>query len=258
MNKIKIVKVGGNIINNPEALSLFLSNFAQLEGAKILVHGGGKLATRVAESMNLEVKMVDGRRITDQESLDVVTMVYSGKINTSVVAELNSLNCTSVGFSGADGNCIQAIKRPVLDIDYGFVGDITGINTNILEVLINNKMTPVFSAITSTKEGQLLNTNADTIASEIAIGLSKKYEVELYYCFEKNGVLENVNNNNSTIEHISPSKFENLVEQKVIFEGMLPKLKNCIHAIENNVSKVCLGKENMLYSSKAKYTTISK
>lgn len=258
MITLKIIKIGGNIINNDDALQYFLKDFATIDSPKILVHGGGKLATKLAQQMQVEVNMVDGRRITDQDTLDIITMVYAGKINKSIVAQLQANNCNAIGFSGADGNTIVSNKRPVKTIDYGFVGDVKKVNTKTLELLLNNYITPVFCAITHDEKGQLLNTNADTIASELAKSFATSYNTELYYCFEKNGVLEDVNNDDSVIENINTKTYQTLIENKIISEGMLPKLNNCFHAINHQVKKVCIGKSEMLFNINSKHTTITK
>jgi acetylglutamate kinase len=258
METLKIIKIGGNIIDDDTALHLFLKDFAILKSPKILVHGGGKLATKLAQQMQVEVKMVDGRRITDAETLDIITMVYAGKINKSIVAQLQAHQCNAIGFSGADGNTIVSKKRPVTTIDYGFAGDVKQVNTKPLELLLKNNLTPVFCAMTHDENGQLLNTNADTIASELAIGLSEIFNVELYYCFEKNGILKDVNNDNSVIELITPNTFQQLIDDHIIFEGMLPKLKNCLHAVSNRVTKVCIGKSDMLFNNNNNHTTITR
>ena len=172
METVKIIKIGGNIIDDIGALTIFLQQFSTIVGPKILVHGGGKLATKLANQMNVEVQMVDGRRITNPETLDLITMVYAGKINKNIVAVLQQYSCNAIGFSGADGNTIISEKRPVKKIDYGFVGDVVKVNTSVLESLLNQEITPVFCAITHDNNGQLLNTNADTIASELAIGFA--------------------------------------------------------------------------------------
>lgn len=251
-----IVKIGGNIIDDEMALNSFLFQFAKLKSPKILVHGGGKLATHLAKTLQIDVQMVDGRRITDAATLDVITMVYAGKINKIIVAKLQSHQCNALGFSGADGNAIVSQKRPVKTIDYGFVGDILRVNTKVLEVLLDNSITPVFCAITHDEKGQLLNTNADTIASELAIGFADLFITELYYCFEKNGVLKDVNNDDSVVEQINTKTYENLLAEGIISEGMLPKLNNCFHAVHKNVSKVCIGKSDMLFNPSSKHTTI--
>ena len=191
MQQLTIVKIGGNVIDDENSLSDFLTQFNLLQGHKILIHGGGKLANQLQEKLEVPVKMIDGRRITDEETLKIVTMVYAGFINKNIVAKLQAANCNAIGFSGADANCIQSHKRILGEVDYGVVGDIEEINTSCISSCLENDLTPVFSAITHDGKGQLLNTNADTIASELAIGLSKHYEVQLVYCFEKNGVLKN-------------------------------------------------------------------
>jgi len=258
MKTLKVIKIGGNIINNKDALQAFLKDFSTIEEPKLLVHGGGKLATKLANQMQVEVKMIDGRRITDTETLDIITMVYAGKINKNIVVQLQANNCNSIGFSGADGNTIISDKRPVKTIDYGFVGDVKQVNTTTLELLLNNNITPVFCAITHNENGQLLNTNADTIASELAIELSKIFNTELYYCFEKNGVLKDVNDDHSVIESITSENVQQLIDNQIISEGMLPKINNCIHAVNHNVQKVCIGKPEMLFDKNSTYTTISK
>lgn len=256
METLKIIKIGGNIIDNPIALDNFLIEFSKIEGPKILVHGGGKLATKLAQQMNVEVKMVDGRRITNTETLDIITMVYAGKINKTIVASLQQKSTNALGFTGADGNTILSVKRPIKEIDYGFAGDIINVETNVLETLLNIGITPVFCAITHDNNGQLLNTNADTIASELAIGFAKKHQTELYYCFEKNGVLLDINNEDSVIENITTKKYEELLAKNIITDGMLPKMNNCFHAINKQVHKVCIGKSEMLYNQNSKFTTI--
>lgn len=258
MKTLKIIKIGGNIIDDSQTLESFLSQFAQLEGPKILVHGGGKLATKLAKKMSIPVKMNEGRRITDNDTLDIITMVYAGKINKNIVAQLQANNCNAIGFSGADGNTIVSEKRPVTTIDYGLVGDVKKVNTNTLEILLQNNIAPVFCAITHNESGQLLNTNADTIASELAIGFTSIYNTELYYCFEKNGVLEDVENDDSVIENINTKTYKILKDNNIIFEGMLPKLDNCFHAINHHVQKVCIGKSDMLFKKNNKHTTITK
>jgi len=223
----------------------------------LLVHGGGKLATQLSNSMNVEVKMVEGRRITDAQTLDIITMVYGGKINKSIIAQLQAQSCNAVGFTGADGNSILSIKRPVKTTDYGFVGDVVKVNTEVPSLLLKNNITPVFCAITHDQKGQLLNTNADTITSELAIAFSEEFVVELYYCFEKSGVLENVTDETSVIQNINYRSYETLLEKGIIADGMLPKMKNCFHALNGNVSKVCVGKTNMLFETDALFTTLT-
>ena len=258
MEVLKIIKIGGNIIDNEEALNTFLIEFSKLNGPKILVHGGGKLATKLAAQLNIPVQMHEGRRITNQETLDIITMVYAGRINKMIVAKLQAHDINAMGFSGADGNTIVSKQRPVKDIDYGFVGDIKKVNTKTLNVLLNNNVTPVFCAITHNKNGQLLNTNADTIAAELAIAFTSNYNTELYYCFEKSGVLEDVNNEDSVIKDINTKSYQELISKGIIADGMLPKLDNCFRAITNKVSKVHIGKPEMLFQKKSKFTTIEK
>lgn len=258
METLKIIKIGGNIIDNKDALLSFLTSFSTLKGPKILVHGGGKLATQMAKQMNVPVKMNEGRRITDTDTLEIITMVYAGKINKNIVAQLQAKHCNSIGFSGADGNTIVSIKRPIQLIDYGFVGDVKQVNTNTLEILLNNTITPVFCAITHNENGQLLNTNADTIASELAIGFTSIYNTELYYCFDKNGVLQDISDDNSVVENINTHSYQTLINDGIITDGMLPKLNNCFHALNNKVIKVCIGKPSMLFETNAIYTTIQK
>lgn len=254
---LKVVKIGGNIIDDAQALQSFLHQFSMLPGKKILIHGGGKLATQISKTMGVEVKMWEGRRITDGQTLDIITMVYAGKINKNIIASLQKFKCNSVGFTGADGNSVVSIKRPVKEIDYGFAGDVVQVNTLILEVLLENNVVPVFSAITHDAKGQLLNTNADTMAAEIASAFTNKYEVELYYCFEKAGVLRDIEDESSIIESVDTKSYKELKEEGVIADGMLPKLKNCFYAIDNSVKKVCLGKTEMLFDEDASFTTIT-
>ena len=258
MKTLKIIKIGGNIIDNEVVLSLFLKDFSTLKAPKILVHGGGKLATKLADQMNIPVLMNKGRRITNAETLDIITMVYAGKINKTIVAQLQAHKCNAIGFSGADGNSIISEKRPIKDIDYGFVGDVKQVNTKTIEILLENSITPVFCAITHNENGQLLNTNADTIAATLAISLSHIFKTELYYCFDKNGVLKDLDNDSSVVENINTKTYQNLIEKGVVSDGMLPKLDNCFHAIENNVDRVCIGKPDMLFTANTLYTTIKK
>lgn len=244
--KLSIVKIGGNVIENTTELEKFLTLFSDLEGLKILVHGGGKLATQLATKLGIESKMVGGRRITDAETLDIITMVYAGLTNKNIVARLQAKNCNAIGLSGADGDSIRAHKRPVKDIDFGFAGDIDSVSTGLLAHLLTLGLTPVFCAMSHDGKGQLLNTNADTIASEIAIGMSSLYDTTLYYCFEKPGVLMDVSDENSVVKHINSATYKKLLEDKVIADGMLPKMENCFHALKNGVDKVCLGAISMI------------
>ena len=254
--KLSIVKIGGNVIENEIELDRFLLNFSKLEEPKILVHGGGKLATKLAIKLGIESKMTSGRRITDGKSLEVITMVYGGLTNKNMVAKLQALGTNAIGLSGADGNAIRAHKRPVKEIDFGFVGDIDRINSELIDTLVGANLTPVFCAISHDGKGQLLNTNADTIASELAIGMSHKYNTTLYYCFEKKGVLKDVEKDDSVIKHIDTNSYNDLLEQNIIADGMLPKMENCFHALQQSVSKVCIGDISMLQSNATIFTTI--
>ena len=246
MDTVIVIKIGGNIIDDETKLSSFLKLFAGVKGKKVLVHGGGKLATKLAADLGVEQQMVDGRRITDAETLKLVTMVYAGYINKNIVAKLQANGCNSIGLSGADGNLITAHKRKHATIDYGFVGDIDHVNAGLLQNLLDNNMTVVAAPVTHDGNGQLLNTNADTIAQEIAKALGKLYDVKLIYSFEKNGVLLDVDDDSSVIPVISPVYYEELKEKKLIFAGMLPKLDNAFSALQNGVKQVIIGKAEQL------------
>ncbi len=254
---LSIVKIGGNVIENKVELSKLLTLFSEIKGFKILVHGGGKLATEIAKKMGIASEMVDGRRITDEQGLEIITMVYAGLSNKNIVAELQSKRCNAIGMSGADGNAILAHKRPVKVIDYGFAGDIDGVNEGLLSELLTLGLTPVFCAVTHDGKAQLLNTNADTIASELAIGLSERYITTLYYCFEKNGVLKDVSDDGSVIKHIDAEIYQDLLKQGVITDGMLPKMTNCFHALNKGAAKVCIGNMSMLAQTGDSHTTIT-
>jgi acetylglutamate kinase len=251
MQQLYIIKIGGNIVDNESALSSFLQSFANIQGHKILVHGGGKLATRLAEAMGIQQQMVEGRRITDAETLKIVTMVYAGYINKNIVAQLQQLNCNAIGISGADGNAILAHKREKLSnagaaIDYGFVGDVDAVNATFFKQLLEQRVTPVIAPVTHNGEGQLLNTNADTIAQETATALSAFYDTTLIYSFEKSGVLLDTNDENSVIPEIRPGYFRELKTKELIFAGMIPKLDNAFSAINKGVTKVIIGNANHL------------
>jgi acetylglutamate kinase len=256
MNKLAVVKIGGNVIEEPQALSMFLKDFSQMQGPKILVHGGGKKATAMAQQLGIPVQMVDGRRITDAQNLDIITMLYGGKINKNIVARLQALECNAMGLSGVDANAIQAIKRPIGTIDYGYVGDVTEVNTSFFQLLIDHGVTPVCCAITHDRKGQLLNTNADTIAATVAVALSKHFQVSLWYCFEKQGVLEDIEDDHSVIENINPKKYALLKATHAIHSGMIPKMDNCFEALKKGVSKVKIGAPPMILG-KTKHTTLT-
>ncbi|WP_150451249.1 acetylglutamate kinase [Arenibacter lacus] len=255
--KLSIIKIGGNVIENEGELHKFLDAFSAMQGPKILVHGGGKLATQLADKLGITSKMVGGRRITDAEGLKVITMVYGGLANKNIVAKLQARGTNAIGLSGADGNTIRAVKRPVKDIDYGFAGDVEEVNTLAIYQLLQADFTPVFCAITHNREGQLLNTNADTIASEVAIGMSDAYDTTLYYCFEKKGVLMDISDEDSVVKHLEPGNYQELLEKNIIADGMLPKLENCFHALHKSVGKVCIGDISMLAPDASLYTTIT-
>lgn len=255
--KLSIVKIGGNVIEDDAALGVFLNAFSKLEGLKLLVHGGGKLATKLATRLGITSNMVEGRRITDSDTIDIITMVYGGLANKKIVAQLQSRGINALGLSGADGNSIQAHKRPVKEIDYGFVGDIDQVNTGLLSHLITLGLTPVFCAISHDGNGQLLNTNADTIASEISIAMASLYDTTLYYCFEKKGVLLDISDDDSVVKHINSAKYKELLSSGIISDGMLPKVHNCFHALANNVKKVCLGNVTMLDKNTELFTTLT-
>lgn len=240
MNVLKIVKIGGNVIDNEAALSQFLSDFAALPGPKILVHGGGKLATQLAEQIGLPQTLIQGRRVTDAETLRIAVMVYAGWINKRIVAGLQAADCPALGLCGADGNALQAVKRPVGEIDYGWVGDVTpeGVNGQWLGALLEQGISPVFSAITHDGQGHLLNTNADTIAATLAIAMSRTRATDLLLCFEKKGVLRDVDDPASLIPRIAQSEWEGLKKEGVVHSGMLPKLENAFSAVRQGVRSV--------------------
>ena len=257
MEKLSIVKIGGNIIEDETSLNAFLKLFSNLEGKKILVHGGGKRATHIASKLGIESKMVNGRRITDAETLEVITMVYGGLVNKNVVAKLQALHIDAIGLTGADINSIKSEKRPVKEVDFGFVGDVKKVAHNSIDKLIKADFTPVFCAITHDGNGQLLNTNADTITSTIAIGMSEIYETSIYYCFELNGVLRDFNDKNSVVKLINTKTYQELLDAEIITDGMLPKLENCFDALKNGVHKVNMGNTTMLTNENDNFTTIT-
>jgi len=241
MEQLQVIKIGGNIIDDEQALAGFVNIFANVTGKKILVHGGGKLATRLAEQAGIPQQMVDGRRITDAETLKIVTMVYAGYINKTIVAALQAKDCNALGLSGADGNIISAHKRINAAHDYGFVGDIDAVNTKSLHQLLAHFDTLVIAPITHDGKGQLLNTNADTIAQELAQALSTAFNVQLIYCFEKAGVLRDVADDSSCINSITPAEFQQLKADNIISAGMLPKLHNAFEALNKGISAVTIG-----------------
>lgn len=248
MEQLFVIKIGGNVIDDTNSLNFFLKDFAAISAKKILVHGGGKIATKIGEQLGIQSNYVQGRRITDEATIDLVTMVYGGLVNKKIVAKLQSLQCNAIGLTGADANIIPAIKRPVKDIDYGFVGDITKEKMAVmnLEILLNNNFTMVVAPLTHDGNGQMLNTNADTIASSLAVALSESYDVRLIYCFEKKGVLENVEDDHSVISLITREKYQQLLIDKKLFDGILPKIDNAFAAISSGVKEVLIGDANDL------------
>ena len=250
--KVTVVKIGGNIVDNPAALELFLKNFQRLEGPKVLIHGGGAIASQLSKKLGLEVKMHNGRRITDLETLKLVTMVYAGLINKQIVAALQSLGCNALGLCGADGDTVPAKMRQSADIDWGYVGDVNPdeVNGDFICNLLARGITPVFCAITHNRNGSLLNTNADTMASSIARAIAKECEVRLVFCFEKQGVLSDPNNDDSVIPLITKNMYEKLKGEGAIKDGMLPKLDNAFKAIDDGVSEVVINPADNLLINK--------
>ena len=248
MEKLTVVKVGGKVVENPGQLALLLEGFNKLEGHKLLVHGGGKLATSVGDRMGIESHYVDGRRITDRETLDVVVMVYAGLVNKNIVARMQSMGINALGLTGADLNLMEAHKRPVKEIDYGFVGDVDTVNGEILADLIRKNVVPVVAPITHNKKGELLNTNADTIASEVAKAMTPFFDVSLVFCFEKKGVLANESDDDSVINNIDRDSFNTLKASGVVSGGMIPKLDNAFASIEKGVKQVIITRSDLLGS----------
>lgn len=238
--RLNIIKIGGNVIDNPKKLSSFLDDFSNLSGLKILVHGGGKIATKVAEKLGIETVMVEGRRVTDASMIEVVTMVYGGLVNKQIVAMLQSKNCNAIGLTGADGKSVVAETRPISQIDYGFVGDIKSVNFDFIKSLLKQYITPVFAPLTFNMNGEILNTNADTIASALAVSLSSFYDVNLVYCFEKKGVLANSKDENSVISSLNRQSYKQYKEEGIIKDGMIPKLENAFQALQNGVTQVII------------------
>ena len=235
-----IVKVGGKIVEEPDTLKKFLEDFSIIPGNKILVHGGGRSATAVADKLGIESKMVDGRRITDQQTLKVVTMVYAGLVNKNIVAGLQAKGLNAIGLTGADSDVIRSVKRPVKGIDWGYVGDVVAVNNNFLTSLIEQGTVPVLAPITHDGSGQLLNTNADTIAGEVAKSLAQLFRVTLIYCFEKPGVLLREDDDSSVIPYLSYYDFPQMVENGIITGGMIPKMQNAFKALTAGVKSVLI------------------
>ncbi len=250
---ITVVKIGGNVIDNEAALERFVADFAELPSPKIIVHGGGKLATRLAEKLEIPTTMVEGRRVTDAATLDVVTMVYAGLLNKRIVAKLQREGCNALGFSGADGNMIPAVKRNPEPLDYGFVGDIEAskINTSLLGTLLESGITPIFCAITHDCKGSLLNSNADSVASAVAVAASTIAPTDLVFCFEKQGVLRDIDNENSVISLITKVDYPTLRSEGIISKGMIPKIDNAFRAIESGVASVTIKHSEQLSNPSA-------
>jgi acetylglutamate kinase len=238
MKKLTVIKIGGHVVDDEQKLNGVLKQFADLDGPKILVHGGGKLASQISNQMGITPQMIEGRRITDAENLKVVQMVYAGLINTNIVARLQSHNCNALGINGADGNSILAKKRLVKKIDFGYVGDVTKVNPRFIKRLLAIGVIPVFCALTHDGNGQILNTNADTIASELSVALSKDYNVDLVYCFEKKGVLQDEKKEDSVIPFIDKAYYAKLRDEKIITDGMIPKIDNAFDALNKGLDNV--------------------
>ena len=238
--KLTVIKVGGKIVEEEATLNQLLADFSAIEGYKVLVHGGGRSATKLAAQLGIESKMVNGRRITDAETLKVVTMVYGGLVNKNIVAGLQAKGVNAMGFTGADMNVIRSVKRPVKEVDYGFVGDVEKVNAELLGNLIRQGVVPVMAPLTHDGQGSMLNTNADTIAGETAKALAELFDVTLVFCFEKKGVLTDENDDDSVIPVITPELFQEYVDKGIIQGGMIPKLENSFSAIDAGVSQVVI------------------
>jgi len=249
MNKLTLVKVGGKIVEEPQSLKQLLADFSKIEGHKVLVHGGGRSATALAAKLGIESTMVNGRRVTDEETLKVVTMVYGGLVNKQIVAGLQAISVNALGLTGADLNYMRSEKRPVKDVDYGFVGDVKEVNAEILSDLILKGVVPVLAPLTHDKEGNLLNTNADTIAGEAAKALAKHFDVTLMYCFEKKGVLISETDDVSVIPEITPNLFQKYVKDGIISGGMIPKLENAFDAINAGVKEVVITRADLIHTN---------
>jgi acetylglutamate kinase len=250
MKKLTIIKVGGAIVEGETSLDALLKDFAKVAGNKILVHGGGRLATAIADKLGVESRMVGGRRITDEEMLRIVTMVYGGLVNKNIVARLQALGIDAVGLTGADMNIVRAEKRPAGTVDYGFAGDVKEVNAKTLQLLIENGFVPTLAPLTHDNNGQLLNTNADTIAGETAKALAPYYNVTLVYCFDKSGVLLDENDETSVIHRLNRTLYDTYVQSGVISGGMLPKLENALQAVEAGVEQVIITKASEILSGK--------
>jgi len=240
MKTLYVIKVGGKVINEEAQMDAFLDDFATLHGMKILVHGGGNMASEVTTKLGIEVKMHEGRRITDKKTLEVALMIYAGLLNKKLVAKLHARQCTAIGLTGADMNLITARKRPVREVNYGYVGDVAEINQMGIGSFLQKNCCPVFCALTHDMQGNMLNTNADTIASEIAIAMSGLYNTRLVYCFDKKGVLEDPDQEDSVIPELSLSRYKTMLTEKSIHTGMIPKLDNSFSALVKGVGSVTI------------------
>jgi len=249
MEKLTVIKVGGKIVEEEQTLQQLLKDFSFVEGHKVLVHGGGRSATKIASQLGIESKMVNGRRITDAQMLQVVTMVYGGLVNKNIVAGLQALDINALGLTGADMNIMRSDKRPVGEVDYGYVGDVKEVNAGLLASLIEQGIVPVLAPLTHDKKGNLLNTNADTIAGEAAKALSSYFDVTLMFCFEKKGVLQDENDDESVISEIDRISFQQLVNEGVIQGGMIPKLENSFQAIDAGVKEVIITQASEIHKN---------
>jgi acetylglutamate kinase len=247
-NILRVIKIGGNIIDHPEKVAHFLDQFAAIPGAKILVHGGGVLATQLAEQLGIPQTLVEGRRITDAETLRIAVMVYAGWVNKNLVAQLYARECPAIGICGADGDAIRAERRPARTVDYGWVGDVKKVHVELLDAWLAKGLAPVVAPVTHDGQGQLLNTNADTIAQEIAKSLSKAFKVELIYGFEKEGVLVQENGTETVLPQLNKRLFAQLKADQTITGGMIPKLDNAFTALENGVQKIVVGNASQLHA----------
>lgn len=249
MEKLTLIKVGGKIVEEPDTLQQLLRDFSSIDGYKVLVHGGGRSATKIASQLGIESQMVNGRRITDAEMLKVVTMVYGGLVNKNIVAGLQALQVNALGLTGADMNIMRSDKRPVKDVDYGFVGDVKEVNADVLASLIKQGIVPVLAPLTHDKQGHMLNTNADAIAGEAAKALAKYFDVTLMFCFEKKGVLLNEQDDESVIPEIDRVSFQKYVDEGIIQGGMIPKLENAFQAIDAGVKQVIITQASEIHKN---------
>ncbi|GHU09880.1 acetylglutamate kinase [Alphaproteobacteria bacterium] len=249
MEKLTLIKVGGKIVEEEDTLRLLLRDFAAIQGYKVLVHGGGRSATQLATRLGVESKMVNGRRVTDAETLRIVTMVYGGLVNKQIVAGLQATGVNALGLTGADMNLIRSDKRPVKEVDYGYVGDVKEVNADLLVSLIRRNIVPVLAPLTHDKQGNMLNTNADTIAGETAKALAPYFDITLIYCFEKKGVLRDEKDDDSVIPTIDRITFQQYVGEGIIQGGMIPKLENAFEAIDAGVKQVIITQASEIHTN---------